>query len=137
MYQKNSCNRFNNAIDKKNFGVNLAPQNQHTISMSYPYQIKSFEQYKEAYKQSVENPETFWGKAQTVVGASPAGTKVHAVYPSQDGKTGTCLWEAGSADEIQKFLDEAAEGLATNFCYEVNEAMAMGLPERKKEEVLN
>jgi acetyl-CoA synthetase len=29
--------------------------------MSYPYQIKSFEQYKEAYKQSVEKPDVFWG----------------------------------------------------------------------------
>ena len=29
--------------------------------MSYPYQIKSFEQYKEDYKKSVEDPEGFWG----------------------------------------------------------------------------
>ena len=29
--------------------------------MSYPYQIKSLEQYQEAYKQSVENPDLFWG----------------------------------------------------------------------------
>lgn len=29
--------------------------------MSYPYQIKSLEQYNEAYKQSVENPDLFWG----------------------------------------------------------------------------
>ena len=29
--------------------------------MSYPYQIKSLEQYHEAYQQSVENPEQFWG----------------------------------------------------------------------------
>lgn len=28
--------------------------------MSYPYQINSLEQYQEAYKQSVENPEGFW-----------------------------------------------------------------------------
>jgi hypothetical protein len=27
--------------------------------------------------------------------------------------------------------------LATNFCYEVNEAAAIGLPERKKEAALN
>jgi len=27
--------------------------------------------------------------------------------------------------------------MATNFCYEVNEAAAIGLPERKKEAVLN
>ncbi len=28
--------------------------------MSYPYQIKSYEQYREAYEQSITNPETFW-----------------------------------------------------------------------------
>ena len=28
--------------------------------MSYPYQIKNLEEYKEAYKQSVEKPEQFW-----------------------------------------------------------------------------
>ncbi len=28
--------------------------------MSYPYQIKSFEQYKEAYKKSIEDPAAFW-----------------------------------------------------------------------------
>lgn len=30
--------------------------------MSYPYQIKSLEQYHEAYKKSFENPEAFWGE---------------------------------------------------------------------------
>ncbi|WP_153797642.1 acetate--CoA ligase [Foetidibacter luteolus] len=29
--------------------------------MSYPYQIKSLEAYHEAYKQSVETPDNFWG----------------------------------------------------------------------------
>ena len=29
--------------------------------MSYPYQIKSLEQYHEDYKKSVEDPENFWG----------------------------------------------------------------------------
>jgi acetyl-CoA synthetase len=29
--------------------------------MSYPYQIKSLEGYKEAYEQSINNPEIFWG----------------------------------------------------------------------------
>jgi acetyl-CoA synthetase len=28
--------------------------------MHYPYQIKSFEEYKEAYQKSIEQPETFW-----------------------------------------------------------------------------
>ncbi|HNP23559.1 MAG TPA: acetate--CoA ligase [Panacibacter sp.] len=30
--------------------------------MSYPYQIKSLEQYHEDYRQSVENPDGFWAK---------------------------------------------------------------------------
>jgi acetyl-CoA synthetase len=28
--------------------------------MSYPYQIKSYEAYKEAYRQSIDDPEAFW-----------------------------------------------------------------------------
>jgi hypothetical protein len=90
-----------------------------------------------AHHINITDPATFWSKAQTVVSSAPAGTKVHAVYPSQDGKTGTCLWEAKTAEEIQSFLDEAAAGLATNFCYAVNEAAAIGLPQREMEAALN
>lgn len=32
------------------------------IVMSYPYQIKSFEEYKEVYQNSIEQPETFWAE---------------------------------------------------------------------------
>ena len=30
--------------------------------MSYPYQIKSLEQYHEAYKKSIDTPEIFWNE---------------------------------------------------------------------------
>jgi acetyl-CoA synthetase len=30
--------------------------------MSYPYQLKTLEQYKDAYKRSIESPETFWAE---------------------------------------------------------------------------
>jgi len=30
--------------------------------MSYPYQIRSFQEYKEAYRQSIEHPEEFWSQ---------------------------------------------------------------------------
>ena len=30
--------------------------------MSYPHQIKNLEQYNEAYKKSIQNPEEFWGE---------------------------------------------------------------------------
>ena len=85
---------------------------------------------------NINDPKTFWEKAQSIVGNLPSGMKVQSVFPSQDGKTGTCIWE-GNVEEIQKFLDNASEGLATNFCYEVNEAAAIGLPERKQAAALN
>ena len=90
-----------------------------------------------AHHTKITDPQAFWAKAQSAAGATPAGTSVLSVFPSPDGKTGTCIWEAGSADQIQQFLDGVSEGLATNFCYEVNEEMAIGLPERKKEAQLN
>jgi hypothetical protein len=90
-----------------------------------------------AHHTNITDPATFWAKAPTVIGAAPAGTGVLSVFPSQDGKTGTCVWEADSVDELQKFLDKESVGLATNFCYEVNEKAGIGLPERKKEAALN
>jgi acetyl-CoA synthetase len=30
--------------------------------MTYPYQLKSFEQYKDAYQKSLDSPETFWAE---------------------------------------------------------------------------
>ena len=30
--------------------------------MSYPYQISSLEEYHQAYKKSIENPEEFWSE---------------------------------------------------------------------------
>lgn len=32
------------------------------LSMSYPFQIKSYEEYKEAYQRSVDSPEQFWAE---------------------------------------------------------------------------
>ena len=36
-------------------------QTQNLLRMSYPFQIKSYDEYKAAYKKSVEDPEGFWG----------------------------------------------------------------------------
>jgi hypothetical protein len=62
---------------------------------------------------NITDPAAFWAKAQSVVGATPEGTSVLSVFPSQDGKTGTCIWEAGSADQLQQFLDGASEVLCS------------------------
>lgn len=77
---------------------------------------------------NVSKPEEFWGAAKEITKQLPSNLKVHGVYPAKDTKTGTCLWEANSVQEVQQFLDKHAGKFAKNFCYEVNVNESMGLP---------
>ena len=70
----------------------------------------------------------FWAKAKEVTQNLPGNLKIHGVYPSKDGKTGTCLWEADNVQHVQQFLDDNAGKYAENFCYEVNVEESVGLP---------
>jgi hypothetical protein len=77
---------------------------------------------------NISNPESFWSLASEVTKNLPGNLKVLAVYPATDAKSGTCLWHAESVQEVQQFLDENAGQHAQNFCYEVDEQKAVGLP---------
>lgn len=76
----------------------------------------------------VSKPVEFWEAAKKITKQLPSNLKLHGVYPSKDTKTGTCLWEANSVQEVQQFLDKHTDKLAKNFCYEVNVKESMGLP---------
>lgn len=78
----------------------------------------------------IQQPEEFWAAAQQGTAALPANLKLHAVFPSKDMRTGTCVWEAASINDVQTFLDERMGSMAKNVCYEVNETLAMGLPQK-------
>ena len=80
---------------------------------------------------NISNPEEFWKAAKEL--KLPASLKLHGVYPSQDARMGTCLWEANSVHEVQEFLDKEAGSFAKNFCYQVNVKESMGLPVIKME----
>ena len=84
---------------------------------------------------NISDPEAFWAKSKEVTSNLPGSLKVHGVYPAQDGKTGTCLWEADSVQEVQDFIDKNAGDYAKNFCYEVNVEQSIGLPKIQMEEV--
>ena len=85
----------------------------------------------------VSDPAGFWAAAEQVTKNLPANLKLHGVYPARDGKTGTCLWEAGNVEEVQQFLDKNAGQFAKNFCYEVNVEKSFGLPTIQLAEALN
>jgi hypothetical protein len=76
----------------------------------------------------VSDIQGFWAAAEQVTKSLPSNLKIHGVYPSTDGKTGTCLWEAKTVAEVQEFLDKNAGPFAKNYCYEVNVEKSIGLP---------
>ena len=78
---------------------------------------------------NISDPEGFWAAAKEVTNNLPDNLKLHGVYPAMDGKTGTCVWEAGTVEEVQQYLDKNAGKYAKNFCYEVNVKDSMGLPQ--------
>lgn len=77
---------------------------------------------------NIQNPQQFWSQAKQITSVLPKNLKLHLVIPSKDMRTGTCLWEADSAVNVQRFLDENVGEISKNFCYEVNEADSVGLP---------
>ena len=85
---------------------------------------------------NVNKPEEFWKTAKEVTKNLPSNLKVHGVYPSKDTRSGTCLWEANSVQEVQQFLDKHSGQYAKNFCYEVNVKESMGLPTIKLADAL-
>jgi acetyl-CoA synthetase len=43
--------------------------------MSYPYQIKSFEEYQSAYNESINDPEKFWSEVAEHFHCAESGRK--------------------------------------------------------------
>jgi hypothetical protein len=85
----------------------------------------------------IQNPEEFWKIAQQTIPSLPQNLKLHSVFPSEDLKTGTCVWESSGVSEVQDFLDKALGHVSKNVCYEVKEEMAIGLPHKTMEETLS
>lgn len=85
----------------------------------------------------VFDPETFWASASQVISSLPPNLKLHAVFPSKDLKSGTCIWEAERVEEVQEFLDNAVGNISRNVCYQVAEEIAIGLPQQAKQEAMS
>jgi len=78
---------------------------------------------------NISDPENFWAGAKELTKTLPENLKIHGIYPAMDAKTGTCLWQADSVEDVQQFLDKNAGQFAKNFCYEVDVNHSIGLPQ--------
>ncbi|HEX8314450.1 MAG TPA: hypothetical protein VF609_05645 [Flavisolibacter sp.] len=77
----------------------------------------------------ITDTEDFWASAQRNLPKLPeAGVnRVVSVFPNQAMDKCTCIWEADSIENLQKYLREKVGGSSTESCYQVNEAAALGL----------
>lgn len=55
---------------------------------------------------------------------APSDTRVLQFLPSQDGALVTCLWESGSVEDVQSFVDDTLGDASVNLCYAVEESAA-------------
>jgi hypothetical protein len=55
---------------------------------------------------------------------APDGTRALQFLPSRDGTLVTCLWESGSLEDVQGFVDETLGEASVNLCYAVEESAA-------------
>jgi hypothetical protein len=85
----------------------------------------------------IQNPEEFWNLAQQVTPSLPSHLKLHSVFPSEDLKTGTCVWESSGVAEVQEYLDKTLGHVSKNVCYAVKEDMAIGLPQKTMEKAFS
>lgn len=64
---------------------------------------------------------------------APAGVRALQFYPSRDGSSVTCLWEADTVESVQDYVDTTLGDASENSSYEVAAAQAFaeqpsGLP---------
>ena len=72
------------------------------------------------------DPPTAFARGEKLVmnEGAPPGVKGLQFYPATDGSMATCLWEAGSVESIQEYVDSTLGDSTVNTCYEVDREQA-------------
>lgn len=78
----------------------------------------------------ITDPGQFWASAQKSLPnlPEPGVQRVVNVFPSNDMKEATCIWEADSIDALDKYLRSKVFNWSKETYFEINAANAMGLP---------
>lgn len=78
---------------------------------------------------TILNTEEFWASAQKNLPNLPEGgvKRVLNVFPSQNLDKCTCVWEADSIEQLDKYLREKLGTARNEIFFQINEAAALGL----------
>ena len=77
----------------------------------------------------INNTEDFWASAQLHLPNLPEGgvKRIVSVFPNQSMDKCTCVWEADSIENLDKYLRDKVGDSSRDSYYQVNEATAVGL----------
>jgi hypothetical protein len=75
---------------------------------------------------TIHDPETAFPRGARLINGegAPEGVRVLQFYPARDGSAVFCLWESGSVQDVQTYVDETLGDSATNDCYEIDAEQA-------------
>ena len=75
---------------------------------------------------TILNPETAFPRGKRLMSGegAPDATRVLQFYPARDGSAVACLWESGSVQDVQQYVDTTLGDSSTNQCYEVDAEQA-------------
>jgi hypothetical protein len=70
----------------------------------------------------IKDPERAFSRGQKLVmnEDAPRGVRGLQFYPSRDGSAVTCLWEAASVVDVQRYVDDALGESSVNTCFEID-----------------
>lgn len=72
----------------------------------------------------IKDPARFWSAEPQ----GPGAPRLDAAFPSHDKTEGVCLWDAESIESLRHFIDGLVGDASDNTYFEVDEAVAVGLP---------
>ncbi len=78
----------------------------------------------------IKDPQAAFSRGEKLMTGegAPAGVRVLQFYPSSDGSAVTCLWEAGTVESVQHYVDTILGDSSENTSYQVNSLKAFAEP---------
>ena len=80
---------------------------------------------------TITDPETAFARGGNLLAGNgaPTGVRVREFYPSRDKADVVCLWEGDSLENVRDYVDATLGDSSRNAYFEVDAAIARGLPE--------
>jgi len=80
---------------------------------------------------NINNPGQFWASAQKSLPELPvAGVqRIINVFPANDMKQATCIWEADSIESLDKYLRSKVFDWSKETYFQIDAINAVGLPQ--------